>query len=444
MTKRFDLMDFDKEFKATPPTAVVLNDLPSDTEEERAAIDNLIMTTYNNTDILSSVPSCSCGELTMGFSLGKFCFKCNTPVQRQGESAIDLNVWMRVPDGIDGFINPEVWNVLSELLKTGASGYSILEWMTSAKSRPTGKISVVMRDRLQKLEDMGWPRGLNNFIANFPKFIEILPTLKQGGTWSDTSKSYQRFLRQAYKRNLVFPKYLPMPTKALLVLENTPVGSFADLTITGAVDAARTIVEISKTGTDLTPSGYERNTISVIKGLASYYLETTKLSLASKRGWLRGQLFSSRSHWCGRGVITSIHKPHHYEELHIPWAQGIELLKVHIMAEMEHRGYDARVITELVNNSGNIYIPLLDEIMQLIVSRFSPFDPGSGRPGDVGYRPTLHGIPCIFQRNPSLTRLSAQNHFASIKTNPLDQTFSLSPLVIRGSNADFDKHLCRF
>ncbi len=47
------------------------------------------------------------------------------------------------------------------------------------------------------------------------------------------------------------------------------------------------------------------------------------------------------------------------------------------------------------------------------------------------------GIPVIFQRNPSLSRASAQLLYVTrVKTNPADNTIGVSTLVISGSNAD--------
>jgi hypothetical protein len=49
------------------------------------------------------------------------------------------------------------------------------------------------------------------------------------------------------------------------------------------------------------------------------------------------------------------------------------------------------------------------------------------------------GLVCIFQRNPSLEKNSAQRlRITKVKTDPRDPTISLSILVVRGFNADFD------
>jgi hypothetical protein len=296
-----------------------------------------------------------------------------------------------------------------------STGYNLMEWLTNPISRPPNNVSRTVLKKIQIFEMAGWERGLNNFIRNLDRFIEILPALK-------LNEESELITWLQMNRSVIFPRHLPMPTKSLLVLENTAVGSFADLPMTGAIDAARTIVAISKQTTAYTQNYLERRVVSVIKNLSTYLWDTINLSFNRKRGWLRGQLFRSRSHFCMRGVITSITVPHNYEELWIPWAQGLELLKVHIVSKLLKRGFSATEAFSLVEANGKVYVPLLDEIMQELI-----------RESDY------IGIPCTFQRNPTLARASSQCLFITrVKTNIDDNTISWSVLCTTGANADFD------
>lgn len=409
MSKRFTVVDLDRMVQSSPIPITILNDLPSETEDDRKAIDSLILTTYDNTDILSTIPSCQCGRLSMGYNLGKECTVCNTLVSRPVETPITANVWLRCLDGVDGFIAPVAWIMLTSALSS--TGYNLMEWLTNPMSRPPNNCSQVIQKKIQVFEQAGWERGLNNFIRNFDRFLEILPALKLNGEtelvhWLQTNRS------------VLFPKHLPMPTKALLVLEKTAVGSFADLPMTGAIDAARTIVSLSKGITAYTQNYIERKMVAVIKNISTYLWDTINLSFNRKRGWLRGQLFRSRSHFCMRGVITSITVPHNYEEIWIPWAQGLELLKIHIISKLLKRGYSATNAFSLVEANGNVYVPILDEIMQELI-----------RESDY------LGIPCTFQRNPTLTRASSQCLFITrVKTDIYDNTISWSVLCTTGAN----------
>ncbi len=375
------------------------------------------MTTYQNTDILSSIPTCQCGFTHGGHRLYKMCKKCSTMVERPAENIIAANIWLRVPDKVDGFIHPTAWIILTNLFSS--TGYNIVEWLVNPFSKPPSNVSKVTLKKIEVFEANGWQRGLNNFIRNFDQFLAIIPQLKI----RDSEKVIRWLITN---RESLFPKHYPLPSKALLVLENTAVGSFADTPIIAAIDAARSISTIFKEG-EIYPTTYiERRVVGVIKNLTSYLWDTIKLHLNKKRGWIRGQLFRSRGHFCMRGVITSISGAHHYEEVHIPWAQGLELFKVHLISKLLHRGYKFIDAFNLIEASGRVYIPLLAELFRELIAETSA---GLGS----------IGIPCTLQRNPTLVRAASQCLFITwVKDDINDQTISFSPLCTKGPNADFD------
>lgn len=373
VVKRFKVLNYDKLYHETKGYKVVLNDLPVETEEDRLKIDNLIMTTYENTDILSPMPSCGCGELTGGFRLGQYCGSCNSVVARPAETDIEHNVWLRAPEGIKGFINPNIWVILSSRLS--GSNFNLMEWITDPSCRIPPRVAAVTLNRIKQLQDRGWKRGLNNFIENYDAFIDLLPRLNLKGVGV-----LQEMLRTS--KPDTFSRYLPMPSKLLLVMENTNRGSYADLPITGAIDAARTISALSRVGEGKSVSYLERKTVGIIKNLSFYYQQTGVGTLRRKRGWFRGQIFSSRANFSFRSVITSIHEPHHYEELHVPWSVGVEVLKFHLVNRLKQLGYNVRDAFELVEGHERIYHPVLDKLMEEIIA-----DTEEGR------------LPTIFQRN---------------------------------------------
>ena len=416
MSKYFRVVDYNKRFNETKVPVIILNDLPAEVENERNAINKLIMTTYDNTDILSCIPTCQCGHLVMGYNLGRICPKCLTAVERPVENTIESNIWFRAPNGIDGFINPSAWNLLTKYFS--GKGYNIIEWLVNPSSKIPPNVSKITLKKIEIFESQQWPRGLNNFIRNFDKFIQIIPLLK-------IKKDVELIEWLQNNKELLFPKYLPLPIKTLLVLENNNLGSYADLSIIGAIDAARTLVSITREEKIYPVSFIEKRVVSIIKNISGYIRDTLKEQWNGKRGMLRGQLFRSRSPFCMRGVITSISDPHYYEEVHIPWAQGLELFKFHILSKLVRRGWNITEAFSLIEANGKVYVPLLDEIMKELINETE-----------------RKGIPIILQRNPSLTRASAQNLLITkVKTDIEDQTQSFSVLCLKGSNADFDKPL---
>lgn len=414
MAKHLEIQNMDDIFLSIQDP-VVLNDLPSNTIEERDHIKRLIMVTYDQVDILSSTPTCSCGELTTGIKLGRVCGSCNTLVERPAEDSIDLKVWLRAPEDTPGFITPALWIQLSKVLTT--SKYNLLEWICNRRVKLPARVSATITDRIAYLESNGWVRGLWEFHNNFDRFLTLLPGLK-----IKECNDLVRYLRS--NKNLLFCNYLPMPTKALLVLDNTYVASFADLSITAAKDAAYTILELTDDSSQVvfTPQALESKTVSIIRNLANFYDDTFTNSVCDRKGWLRGQLFSSRVHSCVRSVITSINEPHHYEDIHIPWAQALVIMMPLLLNKLLARGYSIKSAHALVESSGNVFNVTLNDIFIELLA-------------DV----PVGKVNFILQRNPSLRRNSAQAHrLTKVKTNLNDKTISFSDLALRGPNSDFD------
>lgn len=428
MSKHFKLDSLDEIFsKVINP--IIINDLDSVTEEDKRSVNSIIMTTYEHEDVLSAVPSCSCRYVSKGYNLGRICPKCNTPVVRPAEGSIDLNVWLRVPDGVTAFMSPVVWIQINRVLSP--SGFSLLEWLTNPNARSTARKSQNTIKRMRKFEELEWVRGINYLVANFDRFLDLLLEFR-----IPKAPALVSVLRG--KEDCIFSQYLPMPTKSLLVLERTYVGNYADVSIAGAVDAARTIMSL-RTDSRNDIKYLESKTVSIIKNLSQYYTKTIKDSFCGKKGWLRGQLFSSRSQFCFRGVITSISGPHHYEDLHIPWAQGLELFKYHLISKLLHRNFNSRDAFELVESSGNVYVPILDELFQEIINDVPNNNAYSVNLGSNAYglRPKGRGIPNLFLRNPALERGSSQLlNILKVKSDVTDKTVSLSPLALFGPNAD--------
>lgn len=408
-----ELANFNILFEQTK-NPIVINDLPYTTKEERQNFNKLILTTFES-DIISSIPSCDCGQLRYGYNRGMICPTCKTPVIFNEEQVIDITNWIRVPDGIDGFIMPVIWQQLTLLLNS--TGFNILEWLVDPKLDYTKSVVKPTKNTLQRiqyLESINWPRGLNNFIRYFDNFLELL--IKFTKTNKQKGFEYVDYISKI-PRNIIFPQFLPIPTKAMLIIENTQLGSYAEIDkVTGAIDACRTIADLSRPRhRPISHPQLESKIVTIINNLTGYYTLTIRDTFCPKKGWFRG-LFRSRSHFCLRSVITSINEPHDWRELHIPWGPGVELFRWHILSKLLNKGYGYTESYRLIEEAIPIFDPLIDEIIKELISEAS----------DIG-------IACILQRNPSLDRLSAQRFFI---TRVEGDTIRLSPLVLKGMNAD--------
>lgn len=391
----------------------IINDLAEVTEEDKNSIDDLIYRKYQPTDLLSNIPTCECGAVVDGYNIGVTCKNCGTKVTSPDDQNLEPVIWMRVPEGISGLLNPDIYTMLSEHFYI--SGFDLIRYLADITYHPDAKIPPVV-EQLMKADIK---RGYNFFVDNFDRIMTTLfntrPFFKKG-----VKARLQTLIEQ--NRKSVFSEYLPLPNRSLLVIEETHLGTFIDPIITDAVDAIRTIVSIDSPLTNYTIREKSNRTIKAIIQLAMFYEKYKSVNLAKKEGIFRKHVFGTRAHWSFRAVISSLTEAHYYRELHIPWGVAMGVFRIHIKNKLFRRGFSFKEATEFMNGHVQRFHPLLEEIFVELIKE-SP----------------RGMIPCVLQRNPSLERGSAQTMFITrVKSNLNDVTVSMPILSVTGFNADFD------
>lgn len=410
MTISLALHNHDNHYHSLKFKPILLNDITAKTKEERENLNKLIMTTYNNTDTLESVPSCMCGSLSFDYRLNELCPKCGTRVEAASEKAIESTVWFRAPDGIAGLMNPMVWIMLSKVLVV--SHYNVLQWLCNPYFPPPAENNRAAKTAIRRFERLGLPRGLNSFIQNFD---QLSPKIL------DTSKKQYRASLQSFiemYRNDLFPQYLPIPSKVAFVLENTSTGTYADIpAMREVIDACLTITSLdAETKTNI--RRLEGKISSVIAGLSKYYLYMFGKPFGAKKGWWRKTVFGTRMHFAYRAVITSNAGVHDYDTIKLPYEVAATLFRVHLKGKL-HREYGMtepeahNFCMRTVNNRN----PLIEKLLYEILATA-----GGGR-----------GWPTLLIRYPNLTRAGCQRFFIN---GISDHSIIFSVLTVRGNNAD--------
>lgn len=414
MGASLQLENFDKLMDlAVRHNPIIVNDISDATQDSKEAFNRLIYTRYN-TDLLSNLPTCECGENVGEYLVGKICSNCHTPVVATQEQELEPIVWIRAPQGVRALINPIVWGMLNEHFTR--NGYQILRHLCSPSYKPPNAVPKIMDEIMQ----FGWPRSYNFFVDNFDTIITQLFQMKGfKSKKNETDPLHQLVMEQ---RDCVFSKFLPLPNRALLVIEDNPMGVFVDPIVFNAVDAIRTLTGIDTPFSPHSQQVRENRTIKTIDQLFLFYDNINRTIIAKKEGIFRKHIYGTRSHFSFRAVISSITSRHHYEELHIPWGIGVSVFRIHLMSKLLRRGHTVNSALSFLNKHAQLYHPLLDALFQELIIE-CPYP----------------GIPVVFQRNPSLERGSAQALFVTqVKTDVNIPTVSLSILDVVGFNADFD------
>jgi hypothetical protein len=403
---------------------IILNDYNNQSEDSKRQLNELIYTATEG-DVLSNIPACSCnatfGEHKLNAEDPVICPECGTPVVAKFEKKIDPLLWIRSPNGVEKLINPVVWTMMKREFTKG--GFEVIRWICDPYYKVSSKQSKYITAVNEMLMGLNVRRGYNAFIQNFDAIIDGLYSMRLFAKPGRKKTSFKKFLERY--RDAIFSDYIPLPNRALLVVENTNVGRYMDPIILDSIDAIQTMAGIDSDLNNFTVQVKENRTLKTIVQLAAYYESVYRFTLGKKQGILRKHVFGSRAHFSFRAVVSSLTGSHFYDEIHIPWNLAVTVLRVHLANKLEARGFSPNDIFALLNEYTTQYHPLLDELFKELIAE---------APGGA--------IPATMQRNPSLNRGSCQAvGISRVKTDMSDPTVSISFLAVVAMNCDFDGEL---
>lgn len=419
MGVHLELLSHDDLFQNLDTPPVILNGYDISLQVDKDRLNKLIYTKYEG-DSLDVLPSCDCGRLRGEQFVNLRCKRgvlpddeegCNTLCVSVTERPLESLLWIAPPKGVSALINPIAWVILSK--KFTFDGCNLLEWLCN----PYYKVDRNPPPKaIAKLKTLGLERGLNYFHANFDLVIGLLfdNNLVQGS--ARERKALRIWIMD--NRRAIFSQHLPIPSKLAFIMEDTPTGIYADHSMLPAIQAIRTICEVENSLDPVSLKLRQSRAILAINQLGDYYKAFFGKQLGGKPGWFRKHVFGSRLHFSFRAVISSITDNHEYDELHLPWSMSVMVMKAYLSSKLLHRGFTPNETIQFLYEHTNKYHPLLDELFQELI-----------REGHGG------SLSCILQRNPTLTRLSAQLlRITRVKTDVDDNTIGLGALVLPGLN----------
>ena len=424
-------INLDEHFaKLDPSKIVIVNDLPNRTEQDQEYFNWLIKEVYTS-DMISMLPKCRCGELKGEHRVGVVCDKCGFPVRQAIEEDISPILWFRKPKGINRLITPHTLIMLED--RFAKRNFNVIRYLMDKSYVVHGEKPKIMQ---QVISD-GLPRGYNNFIDNFYDIARYLCTNRAFKNQRNTEKLLQGML--GFKedaendvllqmlldhKDSIFCDHIPLPNRVLLVIEQSFSKNYVESHTLGIHDALNTMRSIDKDHFDQKSISIENRTARILLMLSEYQYRYVETNIQPKPGLPRKHIYGTRANHTFRAVITSHNRPANYNEIHVPWSVAVAVLWQHIMSilidpvhvygGMTHR----QAMGYLMDHIGK-YDKRLDEIFNFLIQ--------SSRQG---------GLVTIIQRNPSLLRGSAQRVLITrIKTDPADNTVSISDLIATAMNA---------
>ncbi len=409
-----ELVNFDESFKRLIKPPIILNELRFYSESERSNLIKKFLTEYS-TDKISTLPQCECGNLVGEYLIGNECNLCHSVVVNNNEADIEPIFWLRSPVGVAKLINPVVWYMLRRRFK--AEKINIIDYLTYTKHdepKFPGRV-------LNRIRELGIQRGYNHFVENFDYIISNLFEMSEFRKGTKRQTDYLPMLLEKY-RDCIFSDHIPIPHKDLFVIEKVKNSSYMDKTSQNAIAAFNLMAGIDKKLAEKSVITRMDRTVKALTMISDYYVEFYKTYLAPKEGILRHHIYSTRTHFTFRAVISSLTTPNKYDEIHIPWGVAIGSLKIHILNKLMKLGMNHNDALGFIYRSINEINPIMEKILDELIDE-SP----------------NKKIPCLFNRNPTLLMGSVQKLYISkIKKDLNDNTIGLHILLTGLYNADFD------
>lgn len=444
-TRVFKFINLDNVIQKMEKPPIIINQLSLDTEEDRKLLESLTVTRYEATDVFSTVPTCSCRKTKTAEALGTICEHCGTEVVSHHNQAIESELWISVPNGIEWFLAPLPWIFLNQ--KLSARGFNGLQWAMDSKIPDPEESNKKASSIVNRFKQANFQRGLSNLKDQFDIIVDV--AIKE--TQSSQKRTELLNFIDYYRENL-FVKHIPIPSKVAFAIENTAYGNYFDRTMASAIEA---IFTAAGTSTMYNVKRLETRFTSIMVNLTAYYEDVIANNLSSKSGWLRRVNYGTRMNYSFRNIITSYHGLHEVDTILVPYHQLLTVLEPLVIAHLireynyTHSQAQAYVIQHATDKD-----PLLWEILETFIDETPPapvpetsqvvtLDPG-GKPILTDLPCTLTtrkvrkggGIRCALTRYPSLARSSTQGlRIVGLS----DCEIRISVLALRGPNADKHK-----
>lgn len=414
-----NLMSLDAYFRSTPGDKLIVNDYSYFSKESDSVIDNALKTIYNNTDTLSTKPTCDCGELVGRYLVGKVCPSCGTECKEVFDKVYPV-LWLRSLDPNYRFLNPTFWLMVSDAIHK-IRELDVLRWLTDSRYNPNmlnlPDIMFAIRDNV-----LDGKRNYANTMSRLRAMLEYLATIPKHKN-NQKGRKFRALLNMydVYQDKL-FSEYLPILNKKLFVVENTSKGKYVNIISADTVDVVKTWQKLCSQDKK-TENLISSCTGNVLSKLAILYNNHYKKFIVAKTGLFRKNVYGAKSHFSFRCVAVSIAGQHRFDEIIAPWIVGLTTFRPHVLNKLIKRGMSYKDASKRIFKACNKFDQEIADILKELVAE----------------TPDGRGIACCIQRNPSLKAGSALLVYITKFREEVDNfTLGISTLIVKPMNADFD------
>lgn len=407
--------DWDDDFSKLEFQPVILN-RQWDEDAKTDVVASLMVTKFENS-FVDIEPTCSCGATTGRHN--HHCVKCGTDVKSIFDHGFTSDVWLQTPTGFSSLIMPNFLSMLLRIFKKSKDRFNAIEYLMN----PSYSVPDKMDEAYQSFLELNIPRGFNHFVDNFDVIFEKIIDSKIFGGNTSSIRGIKRFVEE--NRHVLFPNYVPLPSKHSIITEKSTSGVIeTNRNMLTIVDAARVFYSLENDDRHLSMRAKESRVFNAMKSMIVYRDYVDRKIMARKPGWFRKQVFGTRIGPSARAVITSLTGVHRYNAIRLPIGIGLVTYFPHIAGELMRRG---RTPNEAATE---IYAAITTpnrEIYDILNKKF---------PQECEY---AEGLPQVASRTPILDKRSIQALYNEYFKEDLDDsTIGLPIETTRAFNADFD------
>lgn len=420
MPVTLNFKSYDAYFRSTEGDKIILNDVSYFAMNDLDMVGQQLSTIYGKTDVISTIPTCDCGELRGGYLVGVVCSKCGTTCKDVYDK-IEPVLWMKAFSEDTKFMNPHFWIMLENVISTGK--FKGLRWLCDSTYNPNLIIKPIIYEIYALI---GNKRIYSNTIKHIPEILDFVKENDPRYKKSLTEKRKIDLIKDLYFKNQdkIFSTYLPIVNKKLFVMERTNKGTFVNLSMSYMVSAVRSWIKHSS-NTRTTELRKNIITATVVYKLSCLYEQIYTEFVIKKQGIIRKHNYGARSDFTFRAVITSIMGKHQHNEVHVPWCIGVTAFRPHLMNMLVNRkGYTCKQASHKLLDAIYNYDEEISELLDTLL-----IEAPDGK------------LWVNMQRNPSLLQGSCLKvYIGKFKKSPEDKTIAISPLVVTPMNADYKKY----
>lgn len=371
-----DFEDYDYLHDTSKLKPIYLNDLDLKLEEDRELLGRLTRMEFNG-NTFDTVAQCTCGHLRGNYRIRagnpQICLYCGDPVEKFFNRGNDSKIWLKVPEGVDRFVNLGFYSTFFSNITVGSPIVCIPRYFMDKDYRRTvdkakNTSGIIVRTLLQALDIQ--EINMNTFYRNADRIMEWI-LVGEGRRYFKNSKEGQMYM-DLWERNkhIAFPRYMKVPNRYSTVLEKSGKETFAYSyqPVTASLYISLTDTLKSNTTHRLTEAEKDKNVDVVgrtLCALAQQYVEVNNpTGLFLKTALNRKHVGSGSTPFTGRTVITSMTGIIDPDALIVPWKICISILEIHIKSYLYRKGHTPKQAKDRIAEAAYQIDPLIDEFFK--------------------------------------------------------------------------------